>query len=293
MELTCTNTLNIQDILEDFFNYLDVSELTIDTYKEGIKSFIRFLGTNNTPTRQDILKYKEYLLENYKATTVNARLTAIKQLFKWLSFRGIYPNIAENIKQVDVGNIDKNYPTLEEIKYIMSTIKTDYDKALFGLLTTTGIRLKEASNANIEDIGILRGQTVLYVLGKGRKSKEEYVKVSDNLLKLLNSVIGERKSGAIFLSTSNNNKGNRASIRALYNRIKKIYENAGIDKDTFTCHALRGSFSVIAMENGASIYEISKVLRHKNIHTTEVYLRSLDRTKNKTEYLVSDMVLEV
>ena len=47
------------------------------------------------------------------------------------------------------------------------------------------------------------------------------------------------------------------------------------------------------MENGASIYEISKVLRHKNIHTTEDYLRSLDRTKNKTEYLVSDMVLEV
>ena len=292
MELTCTNTLNIQNILEDFFNYLDVSELTIDTYKEGIKSFIRFLGTNDAPTRQDILKYKEYLLENYKATTVNARLTAIKQLFKWLSFRGIYPNIAENIKQVDIGNIDKNYPTLEEIKYIMSTIKTDYDRALFGLLTT-GIRLKEASNANIEDIGILRGQTVLYVLGKGRKSKEEYVKVSDSLLGLLNPVIGERKSGAIFLSTSNNNKGNRASIRALYNRIKKIYENAGIDKDTFTCHALRGSFSVIAMENGASIYEISKVLRHKNIHTTEVYLRSLDRTKNKTEYLVSDMVLEV
>lgn len=58
----------------------------------------------------------------------------------------------------------------------------------------------------------------------------------------------------------------------------------------FTCHALRGSFSVIAMENGANIYEISKVLRHKNVHTTEVYLRSLDRNKNRTEYIVDNAI---
>jgi site-specific recombinase XerD len=74
--------------------------------------------------------------------------------------------------------------------------------------------------------------------------------------------------------------------------VKKIYKNAGIDEKKFTCHALRGSFSVLAMENGASIYEVSKVLRHKNINTTECYLRSLDRTKNKTEYIVGK-VLEV
>ena len=100
----------------------------------------------------------------------------------------------------------------------------------------------------------------------------------------------KEKRGAIFTVRSNNNFGNRASTRSLYNRVKGIYKNAGIDINKFTVHALRGSFSVIAMESGASIYDVSKVLRHRNIHTTEVYLRSLDRSKNKTENLVSEVV---
>ena len=58
-------------------------------------------------------------------------------------------------------------------------------------------------NSNIEDIQELHGQKVLFVLGKGRNGKEEYVKISDTLYKLLKSVIKERNSGAIFLSTSN------------------------------------------------------------------------------------------
>ena len=272
-------------------NYIDVSKLTENSYKVGIKKFILFLNGNNKPTRQDILNYKEELIKNYKPTTVNARLIAIKQLFKWLQYKQIYPNITENIKQVEVGEIDKNYPTLEEIKYILSKIENDYDKALFSLLVTTGLRLNEARQADIEDIKELHGQTVLYVLGKCRTGKEEYVKISNSLLELLKKVINGRKSGAIFLSTSNNNKGNRPTTKALYNRIKRIYQNAGIKKEKFTCHALRGSFSAIAMENGANIYEISKVLRHKNIHTTECYLKALDRAKNKTEYKVSEIIL--
>lgn len=292
MELMCTNNeINFQEAVKDFFDYIDVSELTEKTYKSGIKDFITFLNGNTKPTRQNIISYKENLLSRKKPTTVNARLIAIKQLFRWLQFKGLYPNITENIKQVEVGEIDKNYPTLEEIKYILSKIDNDYDRALFSLLVTTGIRLNEACQANIEDIKELHGQTVLYVLGKCRNGKEEYVKISDSLLELLKKVINERKSGAIFLSTSNNNKGNRPTTKALYNRIKRIYQNAGIPKEKFTCHALRGSFSAIAMENGANIYEISKVLRHKNINTTECYLKALERSKNKTEYRVSEIIL--
>ena len=291
MYLTTSQTTAPLEQYDNFFRYLDVSKGTSKTYKNAIKKFIGFIGIETRPTREDILKYKEYLINNYKPNTVNIRLAAIKQFFKWLEYERIYPDITKNIKKIEVGEIDKNYPTLEEIKEIIKTIKNEYDKALFALLVTTGLRLHEVMNSNIEDIQELHGQKVLFVLGKGRNGKEEYVKISDTLYKLLKSVIKERKSGAIFLSTSNRNKGNRVTTRALYDRIKRIYKSAGIDEHKFTCHALRGSFSVIAMENGASIYEISKVLRHKNIHTTEVYLRSLDRAKNKTEYIVSDIIL--
>ena len=291
MDIITTNSICIDDLLSRFLRYIDVSELTAKSYKEGIQLFILYLN-GRTPTREEVLGYKEYLINNCKPTTVNARLIAIKQFFKWLSYERIYPNIAENVKQVKIGEIQKNYPVLEEIHMIIKSINDNYDKALFMLLIGTGIRLKEAMCANIEDIKELHGEKVLYVQGKGRTGKEEYVKLSNSVLEALNGLIMERKHGAIFLSTSNQNRGERASTRALYNRVKKIYKNAGIDEKKFTCHALRGSFSVLAMENGASIYEVSKVLRHKSINTTECYLRSLDRTKNKTEYIVGK-VLEV
>ena len=180
--------------VEDFFSYIDVSKQTEITYRESLKNFMNFLGDNKRPTRQDILRYKEYLMSMYKPTTVNVRLIAIKQFFKWLAFERIYPNITENIKQVEVGIIEKNYPTLEEIKHILSTINNDYDKALFSLLIGTGLRLKEVANADIEDIKELHGEKVLYVQGKGRQGKEEYVKLSNTLLNTLNRVINERKT---------------------------------------------------------------------------------------------------
>lgn len=273
--------------VETFLEYIDVSDVTAKAYKENIKLFLNYLD-GKKPTRDDILQYKKYLINNFKPTTVNARLISIKQFFKWLAYEGIYPNITENIKQVEMGIIDKNYPTIEEIKKILKSIDNNYDRALFTLLIGTGIRLKEARNANIEDIKELHGEKVLYVQGKGRIGKEEYVKLSDSVLNALESFLNGRKDGAIFLSTSTVNHGNRVTERALYDRIKHIYEKAGIPREKFTIHALRGTFSMVAMENGANIYEISKVLRHKNIHTTEYYLRGIDRSKNKTENIVSN-----
>lgn len=293
MNIICTNELNLKSNIDSFFSYIDVSNKTQVAYKDNIRLFCEYINWDNKPTREQIVEYKEYLIKNFKPTTVNARLIAVKQFFKWLSYERIYPNIAENIKQVPVGNIDKNYPTVDEVKIIIKSIDNSYDLALFTLLITTGLRLKEVSNADIEDLKELHGENVLYVLGKGRVGKEEYVKISNSVLSNLKSHIGGKTSGAIFLSTSNNNRGERASTRALYNRVKAIYKKAGIDEKKFTVHALRGSFSVMAMENGASIYDVSKVLRHKDVHTTECYLRSLDRSKNKTEYLVSDLVMGV
>lgn len=291
-DLIINNEININNLKERFINYIDVSENTMRTYSTALDQFIKWLSKNNIkqPKREDIIQYKKELIESCKTTSINSYLTAIKQFFSWLCYERIYPNIAENVKSVKVGEISKNYLTLDQIKEIMSKIIDKRERAIFTLLVTTGLRLIELQRMDIEDISVLYQERVIYVQGKGRLDKNEYVKISDEVYKYLMEYIGDRTTGPVFISTSNNNHNKRVTTKTLRLIVKNMFKNYLDSNEVYTCHGLRGSFSSIAMENGASIYEISKVLRHANIQTTMHYLRAVDRQKNKTEINVSNLI---
>lgn len=287
------NGIGMYDLKQKFLDYIDVSKKTTETYSIALEQFGKWLKVNNIthPQREHIIMYKNELLNNNKkTTTVSSYLIAIRQFFKWLNYEKIYPNITENVKGVKIGEINKNYLTLDQVKQIINQLDNTRDKAIFSLLVTTGLRLIELQRMDIEDISELHQEKVIYIQGKGRLDKNEYVKISDTVYNNLMQYIGERKNGAVFISTSNNNNNGRVSTKTLRLIVKEIFEKCGINRNDYTCHSLRGTFSCIAIENGASIYEISKVLRHKNIQTTTNYLRAVDRQKNKTELNVSNLI---
>ena len=131
----------------------------------------------------------------------------------------------------------------------------------------------------------------MFVLGKKRDSKNEYVKLSQQVLSDITNYLNGRTSGYIFTSTSNNNTNGGMTTTSLRRIVKKIFKRYGIDKDTISCHSLRRSFAVVSYETGSSIYDIQQVLRHQNIQTTTRYLKQVDRDKNKTEINVSNAIL--
>lgn len=77
-----------------------------------------------------------------------------------------------------------------------------------------------------------------------------------------------------------------AAIQNFYTHITKIMgklsEKLGI-KNKATCKRARPTFACNAMENGMDIYTISKMMGHKNVKTTEIYLKNLP-TKAKLQY---------
>ena len=81
----------------------DLSDTTIKSYKTYLKQFVIWLSDNDikTPTEDNIKAYKNYLKmsNNYTIATKNQYIRAVKHLFKWLSNRGLYPNISANIKE--------------------------------------------------------------------------------------------------------------------------------------------------------------------------------------------------
>ena len=284
----------LQGYEESFIDYLDVNDKTLMAYKCGIDCLMNYLKENDVkqPTRNDLIAFRNYLRERYSSNTTNAYMVAIKALFKYLELHNLYDNIAVDLKGAKYDTTPKKEVlSQEQMQTIYNSLTDIREKALFGLMITTGLRICEISTALIEDIRIHNNEVVLFVLGKKRDSKCEYVKLSNQVLSDLEAYIGDRKSGAIFISTSNENLGLALSTVSLRKIIKGIFKRFGLDRDTLSCHSLRRSFAVVSYETGSSIYDIQQVLHHSSINTTTRYLKQVDRDNNKTEYNVANAIL--
>ena len=63
---------------------------------------------------------------------------------------------------------------------------------------------------------------------------------------------------------------------------------AGITKDV-TFHSGRHTFAVVMLDLGADIYTVSKLLGHKELSTTQIYAKVLDKKKQEAVNLIPDI----
>ena len=285
-----------------FINYLDASPKTVQTYSRAIRQFMKYMSDNGIaqPTREDILSYREYLKDGHKPTTVQNYITALRLFFQWAGQEGLYPDIAQHIKGAKLSkDHKKDYLTSSQIKHVLGTIERDTvqgrrDYALFALMVTGGLRDIEVHRANIEDLRTLGDSTVLYLQGKGREERTEYVKVPAEVEKAIRASLADRKdlngSQPLFASLSNNSKGGRMSTRSISGTVKTALVKAGYDSDRLTAHSLRHTAVTLSLLGGNTLQEVQQFARHSNISTTQIYAHNLDRAKNKCESTIASAI---
>lgn len=279
---------------ETFIKYLDVDEKTLKSYKAGINNFNEYLKNKNItrPTRNNVIEYRDYLRETYCGNTVNSYMTALRAMFKYLSIHKLYDNLTEDVKGAKYNNTPKKQIIPEEgITHIYSNLTDKREKALFSLLITTGLRGIEVSRARIEDISIHNGEIILWVQCKKHDEKDEYVKLSQQVLKDLYEYIGDRKCGPIFISESNNSKGQPMSTTSIRKTIKEVLNRFGFIGDSYSLHCTRRSSATAMYLSGVDIYSIQQILHHKSQNTTMRYINAITRNENKGEYIISDKLL--
>lgn len=285
---------NCLEMERKFIEFIDVAEETATTYKKGIKNFMDFLNENNiqNPTRNDVLNWKKNLKDNYSINTVNTYLVAIKAFFNFLELTNLYPNIAEYVKCAKISSLPvKNVLTLEQAKNIYNNLTDIKERAIFGLLITTGLRGIEVTNAKIEHLREINGEICLLVKCKGHEAYDEFVKLPENVFEDIKQYIGNRREGYIFVSSSNNNKNGGLTTKTIRLIIKNIFKRFGYQDSTLSTHSLRRTFACIAYNLGQSIYDIQTILHHKSIQTTTRYLKQADRHNNNSEKLVANAIL--
>ena len=289
-------TIN-HDLYERFIAFLDASPKTIETYTRNLRQFFKYLSQNyiSDPKREDIISYREYLKQDLKLkpTTVQSYIVVVRSFFQWTSQEGIYPNVADKVKGAKISTQHKKDPlTTNQAKDIISSFDRSTeagarDYAIFSLMITGGLRDIEVQRASLEDLRILGDDTVLYIQGKGREEKSDYVKIPHPVEKAIREYLklrtGIKASDPLFSSTSNNNRGGRLTTRSISGIVKKAFKASGYDSDRLTAHSLRHTAGTLNLLNGGSLEDTQQLLRHSNINTTMIYLHHIDRAKNQSE----------
>lgn len=275
--------------------YIDVRPKSAETYKKASRQLVSYFQDHGIthPRREDLITWRDDLLQDHKASTVQLYLTAAKLFFQWTEQEGLYPNIAAHIKAPKITkDFKKDYLSSRQAKRILATMpqETEADLrnyAIIALMLTTGLRDVEVSRANIEDLRVAGDNTVLFIQGKGRDEKAELVKVEGPVEDAIRDYLRTRPAAEdqdpLFTSTSNNSKGQRISTRTVSSIAKRAMQAAGYDSDRLTAHSLRHTAGTLALLNGAELPQVQQLLRHKNINTTMIYSHILDRAANDAE----------
>lgn len=294
-EIVKKDKLNILLLKERYLNYIDVSDNTVKTYEVGLSQFVNFLQGNNIqfPTRMDIINFRTYLEETHKPTTVNSYIIAVRNFFAWLEYEGLAKDVAKNVKNIKVSQEHKRLSlTLEQCKEVLASVKDTREKVLFLLATSCGIRANEIVNIRLQDFKEKDGKVCLYLLGKARDYKQDFVIITPEILDLIKEYIKEYNiSDYLFISNSNNNKNGKLTTKTIRLIIKDMFKRVGIVGDEYSCHSLRHTFATLSIQGGTDIRAVSQALRHKNIQTSMIYLHDLEKLNNKCSLTVANALL--
>lgn len=285
-----------EQLIGHFLASQDIADITKENYRIALQRFFRwYIDKDDTalgirrPERQDILRFKDYLKTSVSPLTLSTYLTAVRRFFDWAG-----SDIAKGIKGAKrVQGFRKDPLTVSQVKDLLENMSTNTtleglrDFALINLLVRTGLRRIEAARADVGDIRQESGEAVLWVQGKGRDAKDEYVVLTAKTLRPINEYLrargGAKEKDPLFTSLSDRNLNGRLSARSITRIVKNHLRAINLDSDRLTAHSLRHTAITLCLQAGATIQEAKALARHSNINTTLIYAHNIDRLAHAPE----------
>lgn len=293
-------------------------------YLLNIKQFLSYLDDTdfNAKSVSDLSKLKARDFNNYliyiehyeidgiehrnSISSIRRKITALRRFFNYM-YEVEYVNTNE-IQKVKMPKSNKKKPivymTTDESSDFLKNVNSgtelsdrakvfhdklrDRDLALVYLMLSTGIRISECIELDINDID-LKNSSIL-VTRKG--GNQEIVYFSDEASEYLEIYLEKRLNNnkipdtekALFLSQQNR----RISIRAVQKLIQK-YASSSVPLKHITPHKLRSTFGTNLYQATGDIYAVAEALGHKDVNTTKTHYAHLSEeikkeNRNKINY---------
>ena len=157
------------------------------------------------------------------------------------------------------------YITSDEAHQLIGAAENDRDRLFLRLLWETGLRVSEAINVKLVDVG----REGIRVLGKGYV--ERVVFVQDSLVAAILFYAQERaieRDGYLFPSR----KGGHITKQRADQVIKETARRAGLQRSVHA-HLFRHGYAINFLNCGGRLDALQEQLGHRDINTTRIYLR--------------------
>lgn len=280
--------MNNNQIVKNFISHLSVerglSQNTVNSYLSDLKQYTHFLQDRSIlqASEKDVQDYAVDLSKKLSKTSVARKMSAVKQLYKFLLLENLIENSpASQYKSpktpqklpkaltVDQVNALLNAPNMQDIIGIR-------DKALLELLYGCGLRITEAVKLTLDNFIYDKDNSCfLRVLGKG--SKERLVPVGKYALDAIEAYISRSRPALSQKSTGTttlflNKRGKPLSRQSAWEIIQYNAKRASISAN-ISPHTLRHCYATHLLEGGADIRVVQELLGHANVTTTQIYTK--------------------
>lgn len=244
------------------------SDKTIKNYYGTLQKFASYVVKPiTTVTIMDIRMYLATTTKELKPGTINTIMSTLKSFFSWLELEEyILKNPTRKLKPYKLPKRLRKSLTVEELERLRDSCKTIRERSILEWIFSTGCRLSEVINTNIEHLNF--SDYSLRVVGKGNKEREVYFSPKAKLY--LEKYLSTRKDCCPALFVSSRAPHQRLKSRAIEREINRIAERAGFDKAVFP-HLLRHTMATLAVQSGAKLTTVQHLLGHDDASTTQIY----------------------
>jgi len=221
-------------------------------------------------------------IRRFRPSTVSRRFSVTAGFYRTCVIDGILEHSpAEHVRRPSV---PAESPTLgfthlqfEALLAAARQSPNPCDFALVAMLGLLGLRIFEATGADISDLGEEHGHRVLRVCGKG--TKVVLVPLPPAVGRAIERAAGIRTRGPVLLDS----RGTRMDRHAATRRLRHLADQAGIQTTKAHPHMLRHTFVTTMLDAGVDLRDVQIAARHADPRTTMRYDRArhnLDRHPN-------------
>lgn len=270
------------ELLKEYLEFLNfergLSPLTRESYARDITQLIKLADSTNLKNLQ-INHIRRFIASLHSkglgGKSIARMLSSWRGFFDFLVNRKDFTN--NPVISLRAPKSPKTLPQALSIEQAVKLVDIDNDDvlgirdhAILELFYSSGLRLSEVVNLNIDALDFSEGTVV--VTGKGNKTRivpmgshamEAIQKWLKNRSDLLMNHPAEK---AVFIGL----QGRRISARNIQYRLKEWSIKQGINSSVHP-HMLRHSFATHVLQSSGDLRAVQEMLGHANISTTQVY----------------------
>jgi integrase/recombinase XerD len=265
---------------------------TRDAYQQDLRTFVAWCQIQQvevfrvSPTHIEL--FARWLEQRGAArTTIARRLSTVAGFYRYcVEEEFLAFNPASNVRrpklrsESTINGLDRN--GLGAF-LVQAGFAGGRDHALACLLALNGLRVSEALNCDIDDLGLERGHHTLRVVRKGGQTVT--APLAPCTARTVYLAAGERTQGPI-LETD---EGERMNHHQAARVVRRLAKQAGIDK-VISPHSLGHSFITVALDAGVPLRDVQKAASHADPRTTMRYDRARRSLDRHATYIVATFV---